>query len=358
MKEKIKRLNHKMFPGHYLFGPEWLVLGVNNVCNLHCKMCDVGIGDGATNFSTNLIGTRPLNMPDELIDKVMQDAAKYYPDVKIGFAFTEPLVFPGLISALKKADSLALYTSITTNALTLRQKAEELVDAGLNDLCISLDGLQDTHNKIRGNEKSFQKAVEGIEALLKLDNAPDISVFCVITEWNIGELKAFCDYFSRFPLKQIGFMHLNFTHQEVADKHNERFGELYPATHSNVAEINIDAMDLLKMNEEIQEIKTASYNFPIVFSPELNSLKDIEVFYHRPEVMIGKSCNDVYRNIMIKSDGNVIPAHGRCYNLQLGNIYHESLKDVWHSKVLSRFRKDLNKAGGLMPACSRCCSAF
>jgi radical SAM protein with 4Fe4S-binding SPASM domain len=87
-------------------------------------------------------------------------------------------------------------------------------------------------------------------------------------------------------------------------------------------------------------------------------VEDFDVFYHHPEQLIGNSCNDIYRNIMIKSDGSVIPAHGRCYNLQLGNIYEESLKEIWHSKVLSTFRKDLENAGGLMPACSRCCSAF
>ena len=71
-----------------------------------------------------------------------------------------------------------------------------------------------------------------------------------------------------------------------------------------------------------------------------------------------KKCLDVFSNIMIGSDGSVIPAHGRCYNLTVGNLYNEPLKDVWNSATLGRFREDLNKAGGLLPACSRCCSAF
>ena len=61
---------------------------------------------------------------------------------------------------------------------------------------------------------------------------------------------------------------------------------------------------------------------------------------------------------MIKSDGTAIPAHGRCYNLTVGNIYEENLTTIWNSPVLGAFRKDLMKAGGLLPACSRCCSAF
>ena len=61
---------------------------------------------------------------------------------------------------------------------------------------------------------------------------------------------------------------------------------------------------------------------------------------------------------MIKSDGSVIPAHGRCYNLNLGNIYSESLKEIWRSTVLNNFRDNLINNGGQLPACSRCCSAF
>ncbi len=61
---------------------------------------------------------------------------------------------------------------------------------------------------------------------------------------------------------------------------------------------------------------------------------------------------------MIKSDGRVNPAHGRCYELTVGNISKESLPEIWNSSELARFRRTLNRAGGLLPACSRCCSAF
>ena len=109
---------------------------------------------------------------------------------------------------------------------------------------------------------------------------------------------------------------------------------------------------------EINEIKSGDYPFKVVFSPEIVSKEKLLDFYLRPEIKIGKLCNDVFSNIMIKSDGSVIPAHGRCYNLQLGNIYENSLKEIWNSSVLKQFRVDLVQNGGLLPACSRCCSAF
>lgn len=354
----LKAANKKYFPKNYLFSPEWIVLGVNNVCNLHCKMCDVGTKNTETNFAQNLVGTHPINMPLDLIKKVIDEMALYYPTSKLGYAFTEPLVYPHLEESLSYAQSKNIVSSLTTNALTLKQKAPKIVNGNLQQLYISMDGPQDIHNEIRGHQKSFQKAIEGIEEVLKLNPSISISVFCVITEWNIGHLKAFADFFKAYPIKQLGFMHTNFTPQNIADAHNEIWLHTYKATASNVDEINIDNFDLDVLWEEIEGLKNDSYPFPISFSPEVATKEKLEEFYYQPEKVIGKMCNDVFTNIMVKSDGSVIPAHGRCYNLTLGNIYEQSLKEIWTGSVLKKFRKDLHENGGLLPACSRCCSAF
>lgn len=356
---KLKTLNARVAPGKLYYGPEWLVLGVNNICNLHCKMCDVGTKTMETNFAENLVGTRPLHMPIELLNSVMDQAAQHWPQAKMGYAFTEPLVYKHLEESLRYAQQKNLYTGITTNALNLRKHAEMLVDTGLNDLFISLDGPQDVHNEIRGHKSSFQRAIEGIEAMLaNPNNSTGIGVYCVITEWNIGRLKEFADFFKAYPLKHLGFMHTNFTPESVANAHNLKYGNQYPATHSNVEEVNIDNMDLDVLWEEMEAIQAADYPFKVDFSPRVASREQLDKFYLRPEELFGKRCNDAFTTIMIKSDGSVIPAHGRCYNLTVGNLYQNDLKTIWNSATLSRFRKDLNKAGGLLPACSRCCSAF
>ncbi|VXB18101.1 conserved hypothetical protein [Flavobacterium sp. 9AF] len=356
--KSFKRINQELSPKNYFFGPEWIVLGVNNVCNLHCKMCDVGTKTLETNFAQNLIGTHPLNMPLDLIKKVIDQVAIHYPKAKLGYAFTEPLVYPHLETSLQYAKEKNIKTTITTNALTLKQNAKRLVDANLGELYISLDGPEEIHNKIRGHKKSFQKAIEGIEDIFKLNPKQPVSVFCVITEWNIGYLKEFIAFFKDFPLKEIGFMHTNFTPQSVADNHNLIWKTKYKATASNIDEINIDNYNLELLWNEIQEIKNEKTSFKVIFSPEISSKDKLIEFYHNPEKIIGKRCNDVFSNIMIKSDGSVIPSHGRCYNLNLGNIYNNSLKEIWNTNVLKEFRSDLIKNNGLLPACSRCCSAF
>ncbi len=358
LSNQLKALNAQYYPKHLFYGPSWIVLGVNNICNLHCKMCDVGVDFNKSNFFQNLMGSRPVNMPLELITDILEQTARYFPKANVGYAFTEPLIYPHLETSLHTAQQLGLFTSLTTNALNLKRFADRLVDGGLDEINISLDGPPDIHNFIRGHKRSFERAIAGIEYLLEQKKAPRIAVYCVITEWNIGHLSTFLEFFKPYPLHKIGFMHTNFTPTSVADLHNSQFGDQYPATASNMTEIKIENMNLRELWDDIQTIRSRTYPFPIVFSPQIDNFEQLDIFYNQPKIKLGSRCHDIFHNIMIKSDGTVIPAHGRCYNLTIGNVYENNLKEIWNAEKIRQFRQTVNQAGGLLPACSRCCSGF
>jgi len=358
LKNIFKAANRRLLPGKLFFTPKWIVLGVNNICNLHCKMCDVGTQNLESNFAQNLVGTHPINMPLDLIKLVIDQISLSFPSSQLAYAFTEPLLYPHLIESLDYANHKNLYTTVTTNALNLKHKADDLVKAGLNEIFISLDGPEEVHNKIRGHKSSFQRALAGMEAIKNHKNGPKITVICAITEWNVGHLKSFADALEGSGINELAIMHTQYTDAKMAHLHNQKWGDIYPATDSNLDEINLNNMDLVLLQEEIQLIRRADYTFKTYFSPEIDSLKDLEIFYHAPDKFMGKYCGAVFSSMMIKSDGSVIPAHGRCYNLDIGNMYQEELVSIWNSQVISKLRKQLMSEGGFFPACSRCCSAI
>jgi len=354
----LRRANAAVLPGRLFYGPQWLVLGVNNVCNLHCRMCDVGQAETETNFARNLLGATPRDMPMELMERIVDQTATHFPAARLGFAFTEPLIYPYLVEAVGLADSRGLSCAVTTNGLTLGKSAEELAAAGLDDLFLSLDGPPGIHDEIRGRQGSYNRAMTGVEALLAARPQPRVSVFCVITPWNQRHLVSFLDLLSSLPLEQVGFMHPNFTPEAVVRAHNERYGDRYPATTSNLGPFDPAEMDLPALAAELALIKDRRWPFPVSFSPTLGGDEALDRFYNRPLELIGNSCGDAFRALMIKSDGRVIPAHGRCYDVTVGNLHEMSLPEIWNSAEIGRFRRTLNRAGGLLPACSRCCSAF
>ena len=120
----------------------------------------------------------------------------------------------------------------------------------------------------------------------------------------------------------------------------------------------MEKMDLPLLWKEITEIRAKDWKFSTSFAPNFRDYGQMVDYYSKPGEIIGKVCNDAFRMMMIKSDGSVIPAHGRCYQHTVGNIYQQSLPEIWNSQAFGSFRKDLMAGGGLFPGCARCCSAF
>jgi MoaA/NifB/PqqE/SkfB family radical SAM enzyme len=345
-----RRLNRRIAPGHLVVPPEWIVLGVNTICNLHCKMCDVGTGTSDTNFAFHLTGAEPRDMPAPLASRIVGEVAARWPRCWIGYAFTEPTLWPHLAESVAEATRAGVRTSLTTNGLRLPVLAQALADAGLTRVDVSIDGPAAVHDAIRGNRRSFAMASEGLSALAPRTRA---SVWCTVTEWNAGALTALLDALRDLPLAQVGFMHANYTTDAMAAAQGER----WPATPSNVAEHDPARVDRDQLWAQIAEIRSRSWPWPIRFAPETPARADLDDWYLRPERRFSRGCTDAFRALMVKADGEVIPAHGRCFRVPVGNANHTPLADLWNAPALAGFRRDLRAAGGLMPACTRCCSA-
>src|SRR5690606_248419 len=153
-----------------------------------------------------------------------------------------------------------------------------------------------------------------------------ISVFCVITEWNIGYLEHSLDELKRFPLHHVGLLHSNFITEEMAAVHNQLYAHRYPATVSDVEQVTFEAFDLPRLEEELKRIRSGNYPCEVSVHPDIPALQQLTDYYQHPQKRVGTSCMDVFNMLMIKSDGSVIPAHGRCYNRTVGNLYTEELK--------------------------------
>jgi len=354
----LRTLNERLLPGHLAFGPENIVLGVNNFCNLRCLMCDVGTANAETNFGANLMGSKTKSMPWELFQDVVDQTASLWPGTRLCFVYTEPLAWSPLGRALAYASQNGLPTSVTTNGLLLPRRARELADGVCRRLNVSLDGPEPIHDRIRRREGSYARAVEGIKVLAGLPNPPEIYVFCTITEWNVGSLAAFMRAMSALPLKGLGLMHNNFVTREQADDHNARYGAHWHATASNVFESDPGHIDLELLSGELREISATPYAFPVQIQPHRVTLEELQTYYRSPGVLIGRRCNDATRNLMIDADGEAIPVHGRCFRFPIANIASTPLDGIWRHEKLSQLRRTLKQAGGLMPACSRCCGGF
>ena len=119
-------------------------------CNLKCKMC--------------LFWKR--SSPDLSIEKEKAILRQVYDAGVCGVAFEggEPLMRRDLVEILAFSRSLPLHTSLITNGTLLESRIDEIAPHINGVVYVSLDGLEKTHDRIRGVIGCFKKAIQGITA--------------------------------------------------------------------------------------------------------------------------------------------------------------------------------------------------
>jgi MoaA/NifB/PqqE/SkfB family radical SAM enzyme len=351
--------------GRCRFAPEWLIFCINNFCNLKCRMCDVGIGERESVFFANMVGDNPGTMSFDLLKTALDGATGFRPLPRVGLAFTEPLNHPHIVDFCREVVRRGFFCSMTSNGFLLPQRAEALVEAGLDELNISIDGPPATHDAIRGRKGSFARLYEGVEKVNAAKAAsagrkPVVRISSTISDLNYSQLRATLQEIAPLKPASINFAHPSYITDSVAVAHNLIHPGEMAVSRSSVGQMDLGSIDLPALAAEIAAAREyARLNLPgisLTFHPELSTLTDLVRYYRQPEHYVGgKHCTDPFKMMMIKTDGTVIPAHSRCYNYPLGSVQEQPLTAIWNNARYLTFRSHLQAAGGTLPACTRCC---
>lgn len=101
----------------------------------------------------------------------------------------EPLLRKDFFDIMGTANELGFNWGMTSNGTLIDESvARDLKRVGMNTISISLDGMSDTHDKFRRTEGGWEKAMTGIENLIKVGGFDAIQVTTVVTHENIGQL--------------------------------------------------------------------------------------------------------------------------------------------------------------------------
>ena len=157
---------------------------ITHRCNLRCSHC---YQDDYSAFSSRKSLEAVLNQYSRLLEEY---GFKGYLNITGG----EPLAHPDLFWLLEEAGNRGITTAVLTNGTLIgRREAAELKRLDVDYVQVSLDGLRETHDKIRG-EGSFDLAIRGIREL----KAQGIYVTVAFTAQRenhkeLGRLADFCN---------------------------------------------------------------------------------------------------------------------------------------------------------------------
>lgn len=178
-----------------VIGPHQVSLDITNKCNLRCLHCYNSSGE---NYQSQ----------NELTDEEVLAFIHEFKDIKLlNFCFCggETLLRKDLI--VKAAKLLKEYdceniAMVSNGILMTDETIDELVEAGINKIQISLDGIKpESHDRIRNQSGVYEKAISAIERLRK--KGVNTGVAFTPTSFNIDEIRAVRDYLSTLGVDSL-----------------------------------------------------------------------------------------------------------------------------------------------------------
>ena len=144
-------------------------------CNLRCLHC----------YSTSSPEQATTLSLDTLCQALSDARAEGYNAV--GVSGGEPLIYPALPELLHHAHSLGMFTTVTTNGLLLSQKRLEALRGAIDLMAISVDGVPESHDRMRNKAGAFNKMKEKLQ--LVRDAGIPFGFIFTLTLYNLHELE-------------------------------------------------------------------------------------------------------------------------------------------------------------------------
>jgi len=141
-------------------------------CNLKCKMCP---------FWKRSSQDLSLEKEKAILRQIYDSGV-----CAIAFEGGEPLLRKDLVEILAYSRSLPLHTSLITNGTLLETMIDEITPYINGVVYVSLDGLEKTHDEIRGVNGCFKEAIRGVAAATQ--RVP-VTINTTIMEENLNEIE-------------------------------------------------------------------------------------------------------------------------------------------------------------------------
>ncbi len=168
-------------------------------CNLTCLHCYADATSQADPEELTTVEARAL----------IADLANFGVPVLL-FSGGEPLLRGDLFRLGQYAVSLGIRTVISTNGTLIdRTVAHRIKEAGFSYVGISLDGLEETHDRFRGCRGAFRSALAGIRACQQ--EGVKVGLRFTICRYNFEEVPGIFDLIEEQGIPRACFYHLVYT---------------------------------------------------------------------------------------------------------------------------------------------------
>lgn len=290
--------------------PTTLMIEPTNICNLKCPLCPTGAG---------LIKRAKGFLAFNNFKKVIDEVGDFIFHLRL-WNWGEPLLNKEIFKMISYAKRKKIFVNLSTNSSFLTKDiSRQLINSGLDELIISLDGAsEETYEKYRkgGN---FEDIINSLKFLIsekkRLDKKfPYIKLQFIIMKHNEHEIEKI-----KYLSKKLKVDELVFKTVGIMDYFSKE-----------------DIKKYLPQNKKYSRYSLAGDNVST-------------------KTRINNQCDFLWNEFVINWDGTVIPC---CFDMNnkyvLGDIFNQTVKEIWVSKKYVGFRKIILKNKKDIDLCKDC----
>lgn len=289
---KLRTLDHEL---HQLFWECTLR------CNLSCLHC------GSDCRVSSSIQDPPLSDLTMVLDEIAQ---RYDPS-KILVITTggEPLMRDDIVECGRAITERGFKWGMVSNGLCLdERKMTSLHEAGLKTIAISLDGFEEHHNWMRGNNNSYQRAVNAIRILSQTRDITWDVITCA-NKRNLSQLSDFGKYLLDLGVSRWRIFTIFPYGRAMAEADLHLSGDEL-----------LQLMDFIKKTRE-DDVMRVEYSCEGFLGPMEGKVRNR--LY---------SCSAGINIASVLADGSISGCLSIRHNYHQGNIHRDSFCDVWENK--------------------------
>ena len=267
-------------------------------CNLKCPECPSGLRQF----------TRPTgNLKTDVNQSIISALGKHLQYINYYFQ-GEPFINPQFLDFVKVARQQNIYVLTSTNAHFISEKtAEDIVESGLSELIVSIDGTtQETYQDYRV-EGNLETVLSGLSAIRKAKNKSN----------------------SKFPIVTIQFLVTAQNEHQIPDVKN--LVNQYGADRLNLKTIQVydyeNGNRLLPKNEKYSRYKKGKDNT------------------YKLKNKMSNYCWRMWTTCVFTWDGTIVPC---CFDkdakYKMGDLTKTEFKNIWKNGLYQDFREKNTKA--------------
>jgi sulfatase maturation enzyme AslB (radical SAM superfamily) len=246
-------------------------------------------------------------LPSRALVNILEQAAPLGYNV-ISLSGGEPFLYSELEQLVTASRSLGYFNSVTTNGMLLRSQRAGRILRQLDLVAVSVDGKQEAHDLMRGQQGAFTSMLEGLDVLKDSIEKFGLIHTLLPDSWQI------LSWLTDFALKnKASLLHLDPLELSGRATENPRTG-----AHTNFADRRFTPTDLYRVYIAHYYLKT--FSEPDLFI-QLDLLHRDNIIGNPNFLFHQSGPAGAFKELIINEAGDILPiAHGCSDFFRIGNI--------------------------------------